>query len=202
MAYVTTDDPSRALDRPQGNRWGNARWARPLRRSLAHAVSGSGAIRGAPGPELEAHGASLEVLRLDLDRLRELAGAFRDAIERADRNRLPIEFRDFPSGSCGEATLLLGIFLTDQGMGTFRYVCGWRDDHSHVWLEADGLIVDITADQFPEISERVIVTRCSRWHSAFERDGDPHEADYRIFDERARRQSERTYKVIVAGIEL
>jgi hypothetical protein len=50
-------------------------------------------------------------LSLDLDRLRELAGAFRDATERTDRKRLPIAFENFPRGSCGEVAPLLGTFL-------------------------------------------------------------------------------------------
>jgi hypothetical protein len=139
---------------------------------------------------------------LDLDRLRELAGAFRDAIERADRYRLSVTLHNFPQGSCGEASMLLGTFLKNHGMGVFRYVCGRREGHSHSWIEADGVIVDITADQFPEISERLIVTRCSPWHGSFKREDDSLEANYHIWDPRTVLESARTYGVIMAKIEL
>ena len=34
----------------------------------------------------------------------------------------------------------------------------------HVWLECDGMIIDITADQFPNIKSAIIVARDSEWH--------------------------------------
>jgi hypothetical protein len=131
-----------------------------------------------------------------LCRLRELAGAFRSAIERTDRERLPCTLQEFPKGSCGDAALLLGTFLKNQGMGPFQYVCGWRDGYSHAWLEADGIIIDITADFFPDESDPVIVTNRSPWHDAFERKVDPHEADYRVYDPNTVRQCEATYNII------
>jgi hypothetical protein len=96
-----------------------------------------------------------------LCRLRELAGAFRSAIVGMDRERLPATFREFPRGACGDAALLLGTFLKEQGEGSFQYVCGWREGYSHAWLEADGIIIDITADSFPDRSDALIVTRRS-----------------------------------------
>jgi hypothetical protein len=38
---------------------------------------------------------------------------------------------------------------------------------SRAWLEQRGVIVDITADQFLEISEPVIVTTNRSWHDRF-----------------------------------
>jgi hypothetical protein len=52
-----------------------------------------------------------------------------------------------------------------------------RNDHSHVWIEQNGLIVDVTADQFDDVDDPVIVTRDGAWHSEFEPiAGDNHEA--------------------------
>jgi hypothetical protein len=133
--------------------------------------------------------------------IRELCGVFRRAIERTDRKRLPITLQDFPRGSCGEVAPLLGTFLKNRGMGTFQYICGRRKGHSHAWIEADGIIIDITADQFPEISERVIVTNYSPWHDSFEREGRPHEADYRIYDANTVSQCEESYGAIVENVE-
>ena len=83
------------------------------------------------------------------DQLRALATAFRDAIERADRPGLGIRFESFPTGSCGDASPLLGRFLKDHGAGEVTYVLGERgelnrDWTSHAWLRVDGYIVDIT----------------------------------------------------------
>src|SRR5215467_5971474 len=113
----------------------------------------------------------------DLATLRELASAFRSAIERTDRKELPITFEHFPLGSCGDTTDLLAEFLKDCGCGAFRRVCGMRG-HSHAWLVADGVIVDITADQFDDMSERVIVAARSQWHETFEQE-DEGEAGFR-----------------------
>jgi hypothetical protein len=96
-----------------------------------------------------------------LTELKSGAAKFRLAIERCERRRLVRTFQDFPTGSCGDAALLLRAFLQEQGLGTFAYILGWRETDrgwgSHAWLEAAGVIVDITADQFPEIDEKVIV---------------------------------------------
>jgi hypothetical protein len=137
-----------------------------------------------------------------LGRLRELAGAFRNAIERADREKLPCTLQEFPRGSCGEAALLLGTFLKNQCMGSFQYVCGWRDGHSHAWLEGDGIIVDITADFFPDKSDKIIVTHRSPWHEMFERKVDQHEADFHLYDSRTVSQCEETYNIITERIRL
>ncbi|MGO7360229.1 hypothetical protein ACCS66_37055 [Rhizobium ruizarguesonis] len=54
----------------------------------------------------------------------------------------------------------------------FDYVMGKAgegdDWHSHAWLQQDGAIIDITADQFPEIDQAVIVATDSSWHDEFE----------------------------------
>ena len=46
-----------------------------------------------------------------------------------------------------------------------RYGDGFR---RHVWIAIDGINIDISADQFPDIHEKVIVTRHSRWHDELE----------------------------------
>ncbi len=102
------------------------------------------------------------------DEIRRLAREFRDAITRSPRDDLPT-LCSFPRGSCGDASKLLGEYLHEQGQGVWDYVGGERDSntHSHAWLEKDGLIVDITADQFDDIDEPVVVTRDRIWHQQF-----------------------------------
>lgn len=115
-------------------------------------------------PELDGPGA---------EAIRAAAGRFRAAIQRCPRHLLPVTLHAFPRGACGDATILLGEFLAAEGFGTFDYVAGERFGphyQSHAWLERDGLIVDITADQFAGAKEPVIVSRENRWHRRFRRD--------------------------------
>jgi hypothetical protein len=138
--------------------------------------------------------------------LKSAATKFRLAIERCDRRRLSDAFQDFPKGSCSDAALLLRAFLQDQGLGTFQYLLGWRDGNngrrrSHAWLAAGGLVVDITADQFPEIDEKVIVTENSGWHAAIPLDEDNQEADYRRYDQNTVAVLGSSYRVILAELE-
>jgi hypothetical protein len=140
---------------------------------------------------------------VDLSKLKELAANFRSAIERCDPEKLCPRLRNYPRGSCGDATPLLGTYLIEQGMEPFMYVSGERGDKddgtwtSHAWLEGDGVIVDITADQFPEISERVVVTTFSPWHGTFEQNKE-HIADYRFYaGQAAGTMLENCYRVII-----
>jgi len=53
---------------------------------------------------------------------------------------------------------------------------------SHAWLQnKEDLIVDITADQFDEIDEKIIVTEDKKWHSSFESEI-KHVAHFKIYD--------------------
>ena len=137
--------------------------------------------------------------------LKSVATKFRHAIERCDPRRLSITFQDFPKGSCGDATLLLGTFFQERSLGTFMYALGTRHGdeghHSHAWLEVGKLVVDITADQFSEIDEKVIVAENSAWHAAFQREDDEHVADYRIYDPHTVSVLGSSYGVILAEFE-
>jgi hypothetical protein len=77
--------------------------------------------------------------------------------------------KNFPHGSCGDTSILLGQYLFDQSLGLWEYTGGQRepDLFSHALVEQGGLIVDITADQFDDVSEPVIVTRDRSWHGQF-----------------------------------
>ena len=92
---------------------------------------------------------------------------FRLSIEEC-KNKIGLDwFKDFPNGCCGDTALLLGKYLHEKGFGIPYYVSGWMGKKSHAWLELDGLIIDITADQFENISETVIVVRESDFHEEF-----------------------------------
>lgn len=122
------------------------------------------------------------------------ARRFRQAIEKSDRTRLSIDFAEFPLGSCGTASLLLGTYLQRLGFGGFDYVLGRRgrgcDIISHAWLKDRRFLVDITADQFKESRQEVIVATQSTWHETFIQEVE-HEAHLRVFDPQAQHSLRR-----------
>lgn len=77
----------------------------------------------------------------------------------------------FPGGWCQDTSRALGHLLADQNERGFELIFGKRpndDRKTHVWLERDGLIVDITADQFEESGcPDVIVTTDRTWHDGW-----------------------------------
>lgn len=101
-----------------------------------------------------------------VDVVRSVASRFRSALERGGLS-LPI-LAKFPSGCCGAASDLLGQYLTDSGLGVWQYRMGFHEDSlaSHAWLERDDLTLDITADQFPNVAEPVVLTATPTWHHA------------------------------------
>ncbi len=101
--------------------------------------------------------------------VRAAATSFRTALEQGGL-RL-ISLAQFPHGSCGDTCELLGQFLFDSGLGQWIYCSGQRDEpfQTHAWLERDGLILDITADQFGDIHEPVLLTRDHGWHAKYSR---------------------------------
>jgi len=93
---------------------------------------------------------------------------------------MPIGLDNFPYGACGDASLLLARYLVEHGYGPFRYILGRRGDHHHAWIHGHGLILDITADQFPDFDDPCFVAEASTWHDAFEGE-DKHEANCNVY---------------------
>jgi hypothetical protein len=135
-----------------------------------------------------------------MDQLEILARRFRDAIEATPSNQLPITMQSFPHGACGDAAVLLGHFLKAQGLGAFDYVLGKREDHTHAWIQHGEIIIDITADQFPEIDEAVIVSATSAWHERFTSDV-LHEADFIIYDDYNQATLGAAYHTVMQQLE-
>ncbi|MGA5824291.1 hypothetical protein ACPC54_41425 [Kitasatospora sp. NPDC094028] len=112
-----------------------------------------------------------ELIRQDAQRFRWALEAA--AFQLAERSWTLYGLRDFPTGACLDASLLLAEYLTDRGRGEWKCVVGERPvgpamPHSHAWLERNGLIVDITADQFADSSGLAVwVTRDRAWHAQF-----------------------------------
>ena len=93
----------------------------------------------------------------------------RNAVENIDRGyweRLGID--RFPRGACGHCSELLGCYLHEVYAVEAEYVaCDlYTDDDkwmsSHAWVEWNGLIIDISGDQFGW--PPVIVSRTSPFH--------------------------------------
>lgn len=76
---------------------------------------------------------------------------------------------DFPHGQCDDASGMLASYLEDCGFGSWELVVGHRPPKFHAWLERDGVILDITADQFDDEGHPpVVVTRDRAWHAQFD----------------------------------
>lgn len=139
-----------------------------------------------------------------MEQLEILAYRFRAAIEATPRNQLSIGLQDFPLGACSDATSLLGHFLKAQGFGSFDHVSGRRYDgdreRTHAWLQRGDLIIDITADQFPEVDQSVIVANGSAWHETFETEV-LHEADFTIYDPRTKATLGADYRAVLQILE-
>ncbi len=87
--------------------------------------------------------------------LNELVINFRNAIESAKANgESGYYFSKFPSGQCGTTSDMLAQYLIDNGYGEITYINGTYygdtpfDTQAHTWLKVNGLVIDITADQF------------------------------------------------------
>ncbi|PKK89945.1 MAG: hypothetical protein CVV64_11465 [Candidatus Wallbacteria bacterium HGW-Wallbacteria-1] len=143
---------------------------------------------------------------LNRSKLLKAATKFRDAIEKCHKGLKLLRFENFPRGSCGDTVYLLGRYLKDQGIGSFDCYCGsimlgQYDEQSHAWLQNGNLYLDITADQFDEINDRVIIVENSFWHQKFQSKYE-HEADFNVFkhDELTFKRFESTYNTILRSI--
>ena len=62
---------------------------------------------------------------------------------------------DFPINSCEAVSTYFAFLVMEEfPQASVKVVHGWNnDDEHHYWVEIDGLVYDITADQFPEVSQ-------------------------------------------------
>ena len=108
----------------------------------------------------------------DLGAIRNAATRFRSAIEATDFSGYDLNLYKFPKDCCHHAAALLRLYLFDQDLGLFDKAEGQRPDgRQHVWLRREDILIDITADQFDEGEAKVIVTRHSPWHAAWQLGG-------------------------------
>jgi len=87
----------------------------------------------------------------------------------------------FPRGWCSDASQVCGAILSDHGHTDFVCVNGARGEdrsQSHSWLSGYGLIIDLTAGQFDDAPEGVVIFRNTSWHQQF-KDQEETLADFR-----------------------
>lgn len=95
-----------------------------------------------------------------------------EALPRTDKTIL-LGMGRFPNGACGDASYLLGTYLSDLGIDGFMCVDGRRSkkegdgEETHAWLQKAGTIIDITSGQFEDAPSPLIVSESSDWHSKF-----------------------------------
>jgi hypothetical protein len=109
----------------------------------------------------------------DLENLRSHVVRLRTAIDRARTEHpggmnLPF-IGHWPKDCCDSPYLFLLLYdLGCRGMiRKYADVSHFgKGFEKHVWIVVDGITIDISADQFPGVSDGVIVTRHSPWHEA------------------------------------
>ena len=138
---------------------------------------------------------------MDEDRIACLAIRFAHAIESLRRDNVSFSLKSFALGSCGESAILLAHYLQEHGFKGLEYVAGERYGTIHAWVECGALIVDITAGQFPDAPDRVIVSSDRSWHYEFEGQT-RHPAEIRLYDERTQAGLREAYAQITSMIGL
>jgi hypothetical protein len=128
------------------------------------------------------------------------ASKFRKAIDECDKSLLPSPFNNIPSGCCKEASFILANYLKEKGFGNFDYISGIRMNRTHGWLLQDEIIIDITADQFEDNNENVIVSVNSKWHKEFN-GVNQNIADLNTYDEKSRSILLSAYNEILKKIK-
>ncbi|MFW5794860.1 MAG: hypothetical protein ACOCV1_05210 [Bacillota bacterium] len=141
------------------------------------------------------------------DKIFNLAYNFRKAIEFTSSKDLIITLQNFPKGSCGDASLLLARYLQENDISPIYYTYGIKSTSkksispSHAWLKYKDLIIDITANQFDEISKKVIVTTNNKLYSGF-KIRDRFVADYRNrYNKADVLDLDNSYKQIIKNID-
>ena len=136
----------------------------------------------------------------EIKRIKELATNFRITIESMDHKEFEESewFSHFPRGCCGDASDLLSKYLMRNGIKTL-YVSGTDGRQTHAWLEYYDYIIDITADQFPDISEKIFITNNNQWHSRFKRQTKNY-SDFELMNEEYRDRLRKIYNNIILRV--
>lgn len=112
---------------------------------------------------------------LGLSNLHKHVNHFMDAFSISSHNGFNFEiFNNFPSNCCEFSSMMFARFLIEEQKYDFTDVlmvkgqCKINHHQSHLWLEVTGYVCDITAGQFEDAPERIIVAKKSSWHNRFQ----------------------------------
>jgi hypothetical protein len=138
------------------------------------------------------------------------AVAMRRAIERAPLGRYDAIMHSFPHSCCKVASQMLARYLaTHARVPLVQFVSGRRHGEpycsggwqAHVWVEAGGVVIDITADQYDEMTHPVIAMPSSDWHETFQvRSRIPY-GEMMQMDGSYARRFERMYREVTARMD-
>lgn len=104
--------------------------------------------------------------RMRIKQIQNLTSLFRMAIDSCMGSLRADSLANFPHGSCGDVSSLLGMYLEQVLNVDVECVAGVKGVQRHTWIECNGVIVDITSDQFAGI-DMVIGAPNSEWHEKF-----------------------------------
>lgn len=101
-----------------------------------------------------------------------IAHDFRASIEEQKAlGILPRHMAGFPHACCAVTSELLGDYLNSIPGGLeAETVSAMRDGKPHMWFVVNSLIVDLTADQFPDGRSAVYVGPEDAWYAGWEVD--------------------------------
>lgn len=108
-----------------------------------------------------------------MEDIRDTAIALVKFIEKTDVRNRPICLKEFPSGACGDYSLILHTYLFRLGVPSLYVRASDLDEQSnltHCWVEVDGVIVDATIIQFDQSAPAVFIGQDSPWHRRFKID--------------------------------
>lgn len=142
---------------------------------------------------------------MNITKIKLLCVEFRTAILKCHPEEFPkyMSLKRFPIGACGDTCILLGRFLNENDFLYVDYVCGGKtvkgELATHAWLEIENVTIDITADQFEDINETVIVTKDRTWYEQY-REINRFRIGEMSFNEQAKERFNKTYELILSKL--
>lgn len=93
--------------------------------------------------------------------------------------------KEFPHASCDDSSLLLAAYLSEQGYAGALRVHGQhggkkRELNSHVWLDLNGTLIDITGSQFEDYDQpEILIAQSDPFLATFKPERERRIADFR-----------------------
>nr|WP_320015057.1 hypothetical protein [uncultured Desulfobacter sp.] len=103
----------------------------------------------------------------EIESIKKHVAKARKILERHNKKLSGTFFGNFPCGACGNTSDILSKWLQSKGFKNIKYVSGQRGNTSHGWLEIEGIIIDITSDQFEDGLGDVYIGTNRIFHDTF-----------------------------------